>query len=91
MINKGKIEKAKKWLNWCKKQKVFLPYTSNIIQYIDQLEQENNKLNKIIDEMAKWIFDKDYIENSLLIHRDDYYTNCIKQVKQYFEKKVEDK
>ena len=57
---------------------------------IAELQQENNKQNKIIDEMAKWIFNKDYTENSLLIHRDDYYSNCIKQVKQYFEKKVEE-
>ena len=37
--------------------------------------------------MAEWIFDKDYTENSLLIHRGNYYNDCIKEVKQYFEKK----
>lgn len=47
------------------------------------------KKDKTIDKMAKWIFDKDYVENSLLIHRDDYYSNCIKQVIEYFEKKEE--
>lgn len=31
--------------------------------------------------MAEWIFDKDYTRNSLCIHRDDYYSNCIEQVK----------
>lgn len=52
------------------------------------LQKEIENKDKIIHEMAKWIFDKDYTENSLLIHRDDYYSNCIKQVTQYFEKKV---
>lgn len=47
------------------------------------------KKKKTIYKMAKWIFDKDYIENSLLIHRDDYHSNCIKQVIEYFEKEEE--
>ena len=51
-------------------------------------DKKNIEKDKIIDEMAEWIFDKDYNENSLFIDRDDYYSNCIKQVKQYFEKKV---
>lgn len=55
---------------------------------IEKKQKEIENKDKTIDEMAKWIFDKDYTENSLFIHRDDYYTNCIKQVKQYFEKKV---
>ncbi len=45
------------------------------------------KKDKTINKMAKWIFDRDYVENSLLIHRDDYYSNCIKQVIEYFKKK----
>lgn len=48
---------------------------------------EIEKKDKIIILMARWIFDKDYTENSLLIHRDDYYSNCIKQVIKYFESK----
>lgn len=51
-------------------------------------DKKNIEKDKIIDEMAEWIFDKDYNENSLFIDRDDYYSNCIKRVKQYFEKKV---
>ncbi len=52
-------------------------------------DKKNIEKDKIIDEMAEWIFDKDYNENSLFIDRDDYYSNCIKQVKQYFKKKAE--
>lgn len=50
-----------------------------------------NRLESQINLMAKWIFDKDYRENSLLIHRDDYYSNCIKQVKKHFEKLAKEK
>ena len=62
-----------------------------LLQYIDQLEQENNKLNKINDEMAKEIKKTDY---------SYYYCNSTKEctgeeckdcIKQYFEKKVEGK
>ncbi len=48
-----------------------------LLQYIDQLEQENNKQNKIIDEMA----DKIYEEGIIWDNKE--------QVKQYFEKKVD--
>lgn len=61
------------------------------MEIIEKLEIERDIANKVIEEMAKWIFDKDYGENSLLIHRDDYYSNCIKQVIQYFKEKVEGK
>lgn len=60
----------------------------NIIQ---KQQVEIEKQDKVMDLMADWIFNKDYCENSLLIHRDDYYSNCIKQVKQYFEKQGERK
>lgn len=54
---------------------------------IEHLVQAYKEGEAVIEEMARWIFDKDYIENSLLIHRDDYYSNCIKQVKEYFKTK----
>ncbi len=54
------------------------PATETLLQYIDQLEQENNKQNKIIDEMA----DKIYEEGIIWDNKE--------QVKQYFEKKVEE-
>ena len=38
-MNKEEIEKAKEWLNWMKKKDLFTPYISNIIQYINQLEE----------------------------------------------------
>ncbi len=48
-----------------------------LLQYIDQLEKENNKQNKIIEEIAKtW-------------KQDDY--RSIEELKQYFENKVEEK
>lgn len=56
-------------------------------KYFDEIE----KKDKIIDSMAEWIFDKDYGKNSLLIDRDDYYSNCIQKVKQYFEELAKEK
>ncbi len=61
------------------------------VEAIETVLSMIEKRDKQIDLMAKWIFDKDYKENSLLIHRDDYYSNCIKQVKQYFEKLAKEK
>ena len=61
------------------------------LNLITKLQKENEEKDKKIDLMAEWIFDKDYRENSLLIHRDDYYSNCIKQVKKHFEKLAKEK
>ena len=52
------------------------------------IKEKENK-DKVINDMEDWIFNKDYTENSLLIHRDDYHSNCIKQVIEYYEKKEE--
>ena len=54
-----------------------------------QLEQENNKQSKIIDEMANFILDANYEKNKN--SNKDYYIKCVNEVKQYFEKKVEGK
>lgn len=62
-----------------------------VLNLITKLQKENKEKDKQIDLMAEWIFDKDYRENSLLIHRDDYYSNCIKQVKKHFEKLAKEK
>lgn len=61
------------------------------INTIKKQQAELEKKDKVLYEMAEWIFDKDYSKNSLLIHRDDYYSNCVKQVIKNFEKKVEGK
>lgn len=82
------IEKRKQGKNYfIDYQKVML-YEEIILNLIQNQQAELEKKDNIIDEMAEWILDKDYTENSLYIHRDDYYSNCIKQVKQYFENKV---
>ena len=54
-----------------------------LLQYIDQLEQENIKLNKMIDEMAK------YIKEPYLINICKGRMQKITAIKQYFEKEVE--
>lgn len=38
---------------------------------IKELERAVEKKDKIIENMAEWIFDKDYTKNSLLIDRKD--------------------
>ncbi len=95
MLSKEEIEKAKEWLNWMKKQELFLPYISNILKYIDQLEQENNKQNKIIDEMTKVIIASgicDYfIKDNCKHYAGENKKLCDECIKQYFEKKVEEK
>ena len=70
-----------------------------LLQYIDQLEQENNKQNKIIDEMIKYIAD---VDTDIFCDTDKYERDiednvigcdedCEECVKYYFEKKVEEK
>ena len=63
MLSKEEIEKAKEWLNWMKKEDLFLPYISNILKYIDKLEKENNKQNKIINETINYIASLDIKED----------------------------
>ena len=90
MISKEEIEKAKektkKWIynmrTGCrvniihKGDKDFCNDLETLLQCIDQLEQENNKQNKMIDEIIKsW-------------KQDDH--RSIEEIKQYFEKKVEE-
>ena len=64
-----------------------------------ELEKENNKLNKIIDEMIKYIAD---VDTDIFCDTDKYERDiednvigcdedCEECVKQYFEKKVEEK
>ena len=83
---KKAIERLEEQLNFWKKQNIKNSDCEIILNLINRLKKENEEKDKQIDLMAKWIFDKDYIKNSLLIHRDDCYSNCIKQVKKYFEK-----
>ena len=64
MISKEEIEKAKEtmkhWVEYEKQNKdkinkadELIEIQETLLQYINQLEQENSKLNKMIDEMAK--------------------------------------
>ena len=65
-----------------------------LLQYIEQLEQENNKLNKMIDETIKYIATLD-IEEDICSKIENEYCDkmslgeCECCIKQYFEKKVE--
>ncbi len=46
---------------------------------------------KMIDKMAKWIYEKDYNSQEIILicERDkDYYSNNIEKVKQHFKEKV---
>ena len=75
--------------------KVFRDNIETLLQYIDQLEQENNKLNKINNEMAMEIASYD---NDETFCKEVYPNNscegngipCWDCIKQYFEKKVEE-
>ena len=105
MLSKEEIEKAKEtmshWVDYEKqnKEKInkadeLIGIQQTLLQYIDQLEQENNKQNKIIEEIAMWIYDKDYNNQEILLLQEryeDYYSNNLTKIKQYFEKKVEEK
>ena len=50
---------------------------------INQLEQENNKLNKMIDEMAEYIVELIKVNNCEELRETE-------EIKQYFEKKVDE-
>lgn len=82
------IEKLEKENDLAKEQ---LKKQCEIADERNNLLVKVNRLESQINLMAEWIFDKDYRENSLLIHRDDYYSNCIKQVKKHFEKLAKEK
>ena len=68
-----------------------------LLQYTDQLEQENNKLNKINNEMVDCIWNYDICEYEITDYTyrkceyisDDEENPCKECIKQYFEKKVE--
>ena len=65
-----------------------------LLQYTDQLEQENKKQSKIIDEMAEYMSRIDMSEDICRNVSEEYckkYKDCKPCIKQYFEKKVEEK
>lgn len=84
-------------LHYCEDEDVLLlskidkEQIKTVLNIIQKQQEEIEEKDKVLHEMAEWIFDKDYGKNSLLIHRDDYYSNCVKQVIKNFEKKVEEK
>ena len=65
-----------------------------LLQYIDQLEQENKKLNKMIDEMTKVIIASSicdyFIKDNCKHYAGENKKLCDECIKQYFEKKVEE-
>ena len=96
MLAQEEIEKAKGWLSALDIKSEFEAISKEIIsQYIEQLEQENNKQNKVIDEMADIIKDYDIDYSDICKHRivqscSEAPKSCKECVKQYFEKKVEE-
>ncbi len=78
--------------------KIFKDNIEILLQYINLLEQENIKQNKIIDEMSKEMNRAYFDENNFCLWFEKYITkeksSClsdrIKIIKQYFEKKVEE-
>ncbi len=100
MISKEEIEKAKEDLMFFNEGDYItreMDKSADVLEeYIDQLEQENNKLNKMNDEMAMEIASSDNYETFC---KEVYPDNscegngipCWDCVKQYFEKKVEEK
>lgn len=70
-----------------------------VLNYIEQLEQENNKLNKMIDEMAKelnkaYFYEKDFyiwFEENIINEKTGCLSNRTECIKRYFKEKVEEK
>ena len=101
-MSKEEIEKAKEWLNWMQKQDLFLPYTSNILQYIDQLEVSNKELDKENNRLEKIEFERDKANKiidlmteqlaGLTIWNNEKEEALIlmnkEEVKQYYEEKL---
>ena len=58
------------------------------IQYIDDLEQENNKQNKMIDEMIDMISSLDFTINMVAFGGQARFGSK-EEIKQCFEKKVD--
>lgn len=99
MLRKEEIEKAKEtmshWVDYEKqnKEKInkadeLIGIQQTLLQYIDQLEQENNKQNKIIDKILSEYATCKICLDYTCKKRDKNAKECIKQ---YFEKKVEEK
>ena len=111
MLNKEEIEKAKEILNnlgksiqtICKKKSNMATSIETLLQYIDQLEQENKALkkgqNSLMASRKKWKdryykekakFDKanKMVDEMAKVWKQDDYRS-IEEIKQYFEKKVE--
>ena len=105
MIRKEEIEKAKEKCNsiieFCKNNKECqenkicsdcyieiedISAIRTLLQYIEQLEQENNKQNKMINEMANCLVGFTFSNKEEL---EAIFCNK-EEVKQYFEKKVEE-
>lgn len=105
MLSKEETEKAKErisksledvWFGILYSQEEKAEDEKILLQYVNQLEQENNKQNKIIDAMAKAISGGILTKEQwcpLLSKEGGCHANdtCLQCLKQYFEKKVESK
>ena len=109
MLSKEEIEKAKEeikeiinlFYEYPNPQSVLLQdnelqYLETLLQYINQLEYENNKQNKIINETINYIASLD-IEEDICekIGKTDCdkmaFGECESCLRKFFEKKVEEK
>ena len=61
------------------------------LQYTEQLEKENSKLNKMIDEMAKYMSENIKCNFITSTNEKCANTDCKDCFKQYFSEKVEEK
>lgn len=96
MLSKEEIEKAKKevkplsigdFVTWFTTDGIIKKGIAikTLLQYINQLEQENSKKDKIIDEMAEQLSGLTILD----IKKDEYIVLGDKEeVKKYFEKKI---
>ena len=96
MLSKEEIEKSKKRLEILLKDDCNCPECmkdkeayKKLLQYIEQLEQENKKQNKMIDEMVDMISSFDLTINRVAFGGQARFGSN-EEVKQYFEKKVEE-
>ena len=92
MLNKEEIEKAKDDLMFFNEGDYITREMNKSVdileEYIKELEQENNKLNKMTDEMINYIEEIDYTGS---LCKMECSGDCKPCIKQYFEKKVEEK
>lgn len=100
ILSKEEIERAKGWLSALDVNSEFEAISKEIIlSYIEELEKENSKQNKMIDEMVDCIYNYDICDYEITDYTyrkceyiaDDEEKPCKECIKEYFEKKAEEK